>query len=51
MIAHLLASVPWEPVPRAALRLPKRPKTSGYVRPPREMFHQIPDHAASVVDK
>jgi polyphosphate kinase 2 len=49
MIAHLLSSVPWEPVPRAALRLPKRPTTSGYVRPPREMFHQIPDHAATLM--
>ena len=51
MIAHLLSSVEWEPVPRAALRLPKRPKTIGYVRPPREMFHQVPDHAASLVGK
>ncbi len=50
MIAHLLSSVPWEPVPRPALRLPRRPKTTGYVRPPREMFHQIPDRAATLME-
>ena len=36
MIAHLLSSVPWRRVERPELHLPKRPKPTGYVRPPRE---------------
>jgi polyphosphate kinase len=48
-IAHLLSSVPWHPVERPPLRLPKRPKPSGYVRPPREIFHEVPDHAATLL--
>ena len=36
-IAHLLSSVPWQQVERPELHLPKRPKTTGYVRPPREL--------------
>ena len=49
MIAHLLATVPWHPVDRPRLHLPKRPKTSGYVRPPRAMFQEVPDHAATLL--
>ncbi len=49
-IAHLLGSVPWKPVERPDLRLPKRPKPTGYVRPPRELFHEVPDHAASLME-
>ena len=48
MIAHLLSSVPWQPVERPELHLPERPKTTGYVRPPRELFHEVPDHAATL---
>ena len=48
MIAHLLSSVPWKPVERRELHLPKRPKPTGYVRPPRELFHEVPDHAATL---
>ena len=48
-IAHLLSSVPWQPVERPELRLPKRPKPSGYERPPRELFQEVPDHAATLV--
>jgi polyphosphate kinase len=48
MIAHLLASVPWQPVPRAPVHLPPRPEPAGYERPPREMFHHVPDHAAGL---
>jgi polyphosphate kinase len=47
-IAHLLSSVPWQPVERRELHLPKRPKPTGYVRPPRELFHEVPDHAATL---
>ena len=48
MIAHLLSSIPWEPVERENLKLPARPKSKGYERPPREMFQQVPDHAATI---
>jgi len=48
MIAHLLSSVPWEQVKREDLTLPDRPKSKGYERPPREMFQQVPDHAATI---
>jgi polyphosphate kinase len=48
MIAHLLGSVPWQPVPPRALSLPHRPVGQGYQRPPRDRFHQVPDHAATL---
>jgi polyphosphate kinase len=48
MIAHLLSTVPWQPVQRPELRLPKRPEPTGYARPPREQFHQVPDYAAAL---
>jgi polyphosphate kinase 2 len=48
MIAHLLDAVPYEPVERPSLKLPKRPKSKGYQRPPRESQQYVPDHAASV---
>ncbi|NMH98529.1 polyphosphate kinase 2 [Pseudonocardia acidicola] len=50
MIAHLLSSVPWRPVERPELTLPKRPRSQGYLRPPREMFNEVPDHAATLKD-
>ncbi|QJY44979.1 polyphosphate kinase 2 [Pseudonocardia broussonetiae] len=49
MIAHLLDSVPWQPVPGRKLKLPKRPPQRGYQRPPRERFHEVPDHAATLL--
>jgi polyphosphate kinase 2 len=49
MIAHLLASVPWEPVPPPALDLPERPPSRGYRRPPREQFTEVPDHASTLL--
>ena len=48
MIAHLLASVPWQPVKSRKLKMPKRPPEKGYQRPPREQFTEVPDHAADV---
>jgi polyphosphate kinase len=49
MIAHLLASVPWKSVPGRELALPQRPPTEGYRRPPREIFREVPDYAATLV--
>jgi len=48
MIAHLLSAVPWKPVAPPTLKLPKRPPQRGYQRPPREMFKDVPDYAASL---
>ena len=48
MIAHLLSSVPWKPVEKEELTLPHRPPSQGYQRPPREQFHEVPDHAAGL---
>ncbi|HEX6579129.1 MAG TPA: polyphosphate kinase 2 [Jiangellaceae bacterium] len=49
MIAHLLSTVDYEEVERPPLRLPVRPKSVGYDRPPRERFTYVPDHAASLL--
>jgi polyphosphate kinase len=48
MMAHLLSAVPGKPVAPPRLKLPKRPPRRGYQRPPREMFRDVPDHAASL---
>ncbi|GAA1380999.1 polyphosphate kinase 2 [Pseudonocardia kongjuensis] len=49
MIHHLLSSVPWEPVERKVLTLPDRPPSGNYVRPPREVQRDVPDHAATLL--
>ncbi|MEU7816367.1 polyphosphate kinase 2 [Pseudonocardia sp. NPDC049154] len=51
MIAHLLDSIPWEPVVRAPLAIPARPQGRGYVRPPRELLRAVPDHVATLLEK
>jgi polyphosphate kinase 2 len=48
MIAHLLSSVPYEHVQARRLQLPPRPPEAGYERPPRDLFRQVPDHAATL---
>ena len=48
MIAHLLASVPYEHVPAPPVQLPPRPPAEDYQRPPRELFTHVPDHAATL---
>ncbi|TCK26699.1 polyphosphate kinase 2 [Pseudonocardia endophytica] len=48
MIAHLLATLPWERVERPALVLPERPPGGGYERPPRDPGRAVPDHAATL---
>jgi polyphosphate kinase len=49
MIAHLLSTVPYHDVQRVPLHLPDRPRSSGYVRAPRELQTFVPDHAASLL--
>jgi len=50
MIAHLVSTLDYHEVTRLPLSLPKRPKSSGYERPPREMQTHVPDHAATLLD-
>jgi polyphosphate kinase 2 (PPK2 family) len=49
MIAHLLSTVPYHDVPEPAIKLPKRPKSTGYVRPPKDLQTYVPDHAATLL--
>lgn len=49
MIAHLLASIPYEHVPLTRLTLPERPPSTGYRRTDRALQFEVPDHAASLV--
>ncbi len=50
MIAHLLSSVPYHDVQMRPLELPPRPKSTGYVRAPRESQTFVPDYVASLLD-
>jgi hypothetical protein len=49
MIAHLLSSLPYEAVETPRIELPPRPPATGYQRPPRELFKQVPDHAGELL--
>jgi polyphosphate kinase 2 len=48
VIAHLLAGIPYREIGRPALRLPARPPSTGYQRPPRDRQTYVPDHAATL---
>jgi polyphosphate kinase 2 len=45
-IAHLLSAIPYEPKELPAIEIPPRQSDEGYIRPPRELFTYVPDHAA-----
>jgi polyphosphate kinase 2 len=47
-IAHILSMLPYEEVSEQRIELPPRPPDSGYERPPRSLYHDVPDHAASL---
>jgi polyphosphate kinase 2 len=50
MMAHLLSSIPYEPVPGPRVELPARlTSTTGYQRPPRELYTYVPDHTAKLM--
>lgn len=49
MIAHLLSTVPYFEVQMTPRELPPRPASSGYVRPPRDRYRAVPDHAAKLI--
>jgi len=48
MIAHLLSTIRYHDVQRRPLELPPRPRSSGYIRAPRESQTFVPDHSASL---
>ena len=48
-IAHLLGSVPYAPKQLERIELPKRQADEGYVRPSRDIYTHVPDHAATLV--
>jgi polyphosphate kinase len=50
MIAHLLSTLPYAEVPAPALEVPRRPKSRGYERTPREHATYVPDHYASLAE-
>jgi polyphosphate kinase 2 len=50
MMAHLLSTLPYEEVPPPAIKLPPRPRSTGYVRPPREHTRYVEDHVAQILD-
>jgi polyphosphate kinase len=49
MIAHLLSTVHYHDVQRIPLELPARPRSTGYVRAPRESQTFVPDYAATLL--
>ena len=51
MISHLLGTLPYVEIAHPVLKLPPRPPAANYERPPREMYHQVPDHAATLTPK
>jgi polyphosphate kinase 2 len=51
MIQHLLSTIPYEPVTRAPLTLPKRPEGHGYQRPSRDVTRYVPDYAGELLSR
>ena len=49
MISHLLTVLPYERVTPPKIVLPPRPAAQDYERPPRDLFHQVPDHVAGLL--
>ncbi len=48
-IAHLLSKIPYQDLPDPAIKLPRRQRDDGYVRPPRDLYTYVPDHAGEVL--
>ena len=49
-MAHVLSQVPWVSRPEPAIELPPRQSDVGYVRPPRDVYTTVPDHAATLAE-
>jgi polyphosphate kinase len=48
-LAHIVANVPWEDHTPQKLDLPARQGDEGYVRPSRDTYTYVPDHAATLL--
>ena len=48
-IAHLLSMVPYEEHAVDEIKMPARQSDEGYVRPPRDTYTYVPDHARSML--
>ncbi|MFJ9443090.1 polyphosphate kinase 2 [Kitasatospora sp. NPDC101235] len=48
MIAHLLSTVPYQEIEAPQIKLPPRPASRGYQRPPRDLQKYVPDHAVGL---
>jgi polyphosphate kinase 2 len=48
-MAHLLSRIPYVPKTLEPVKLPQRQPDEGYVRPPRDIYTYVPDHAASLM--
>ena len=48
-IAHLLSLIPYGEVEHPTVNVPDRQSDEGYVRPPRESYRTVPDHAATLL--
>jgi polyphosphate kinase 2 len=48
-IAHILSKVPYVARELPAIEIPPRQRDDGYVRPPRERYTYVPDHASDVL--
>ena len=49
-MAHMLSRVPWKPIDHPPLEIPERQTDEGYVRPPREAFTYVADHATTLLE-
>lgn len=50
VINHLLQSIPYEHVTPPKVEIPPRPAAANYVRPPRDQFRYVEDHAAALLE-
>jgi polyphosphate kinase len=48
-IAHLLGEIPYVDATPSSIKIPKRQADQGYVRPARESYSYVPDHAEMVL--
>lgn len=48
MISHLLSTIPYTYQPAPPLKLPERPASTGYKRPPKDTQRYVPDHSRDV---
>jgi hypothetical protein len=50
-ISHLLSRIPYEVKPLLEIEIPPRQRDEGYVRPPRDVYTYVPDHAAKLLEE